>query len=88
MDPSTTLDISREAIILLVKISAPIMVVALVVGLIISLFQALTQIQEQTLTFVPKILAIFVTLIITLPYIGKELAVFSEKLAVMIVSGG
>ena len=88
MDPSTTLDISREAIILLIRIAAPIMLVALVVGLVISLFQALTQIQEQTLNFVPKILAIFLTLILTLPYMGKELALFSEKLAVMIVSGG
>ena len=88
MDPGTTLDIGREAILLLIKIAAPVMIVALVVGLIISLFQALTQIQEQTLTFVPKMLEIFVTLIITLPFIGKELGVFSERLAAMIVSGG
>ena len=63
MDAATTIDISREAILLLVRIAAPVMVIALVVGLVISLFQALTQIQEQTLTFVPKILAIFITLI-------------------------
>ena len=88
MDPATTLDIGREAIFLLVKITAPIMIVALTVGLIVSLFQALTQIQEQTLTFVPKIIAIFITLLITLPFIGKELGNFSEKLASMIVSGG
>jgi len=88
MEPSVALDLSRDAIILLVKIAAPVMIVALVAGLIVSLFQALTQIQEQTLTFVPKILAIFLTLIITLPYIGHELALFSEKLSSMIVSGG
>jgi flagellar biosynthetic protein FliQ len=88
MDPATVLDIGRDAIILLIKISAPIMIIALVVGLVVSLFQALTQIQEQTLTFVPKILAIFITLIITLPFIGKELQIFSEKLASMIISGG
>lgn len=88
MDPATALDVGRDAIILLIKIAAPIMIVALVVGLAVSLFQALTQIQEQTLTFVPKILAIFVTLIITLPFIGKELQVFSERLASMIITGG
>ena len=87
MDSSVALDISREAIILLIKIAAPVMLVALVVGLVVSLFQALTQIQEQTLTFVPKMLAIFITLIITLPYIGHELSIFSEKLATMIVNG-
>lgn len=88
MDPATTLDIGRDAIILLIRISAPIMIVALVVGLVVSLFQALTQIQEQTLTFVPKILAIFLTLILTLPFIGKEMQIFSERLASMIISGG
>ena len=88
MDPATALDISREAIVLLIKIAAPIMLVALVVGLIVSLFQALTQIQEQTLTFVPKIIAIFITLIFTLPFIGKELGFISEKLSSMIVNGG
>lgn len=88
MDPATTLDISREAIILLIKIAAPIMIVALVVGLAVSLFQALTQIQEQTLTFVPKMIAIFITLILTLPFIGKELSTFSERLAAMIAGGG
>ncbi len=88
MDPATVLDIARDAIILLIKIAAPIMLVALIVGLIISLFQALTQIQEPTLSFVPKIVAIFVTMLLTLPFIGKELMAFSEKLASMIVNGG
>jgi len=88
MDPATTLDISREAILLLIRIAAPIMLVALIVGLIVSLFQALTQIQEQTLTFVPKILAIFLTLIVSLPFIGRELGVLSERLSTMIINGG
>lgn len=87
MDPATTMDISREAILLLIKVSAPVMLAALVVGLAISLFQALTQIQEQTLTFVPKILAIFLMLIITLPFIGKELGNFSDRLSIMISQG-
>ena len=54
------LDVARDAIITLVLVSAPLMLVGLVVGVVISLFQALTQIQETTLVFVPKIIAIFV----------------------------
>jgi flagellar biosynthetic protein FliQ len=59
------MDIAREGIWTLVLVAAPVMVVGLVVGVIVALFQALTQIQEMTLVFVPKILAIFVTMIIT-----------------------
>ena len=55
-----TLDVARDAIWTIVVVSSPLMVVGLVVGVVVSLFQALTQIQEQTLVFVPKILAIFV----------------------------
>ena len=54
----------------LVLVSAPLMLVGLVVGVVISLFQALTQIQEMTLVFVPKILAIFVAMLIALPFMG------------------
>jgi flagellar biosynthetic protein FliQ len=57
------------------------MLVALVVGLAISLFQALTQIQEMTLSFVPKLLAIFFSLMILLPYIGNELMTLSQELS-------
>ena len=56
-----TLDVARDAIWTIVMVSSPLMVVGLVVGVVVSLFQALTQIQEQTLVFVPKILAIFVS---------------------------
>jgi len=58
------LDIARDAIYTIIMASAPVLVVSLVVGLIISIFQTVTSIQEQTLTFVPKILAVFVTLMI------------------------
>ncbi|MCE3232036.1 MAG: fliQ [Rickettsiaceae bacterium] len=88
MDPSSALEISREAIFILLKVSLPLMLVALIVGLIVSIFQALTQIQEQTLTFVPKIVAIFFALIVLLPYIGGQLGTFSESLAAMIISSG
>jgi flagellar biosynthetic protein FliQ len=88
MDPNTAIEIAKESIFVLLKISLPLMLVALVVGLIVSIFQALTQIQEQTLTFVPKVVAIFFALIIFLPYIGSQLSVFSESLAAMIITSG
>ena len=58
------LDIAHDAIYTIVIVSAPLLLVALIVGLIISIFQTVTSIQEQTLTFVPKILAVFVTLLL------------------------
>ena len=58
------LDIARDTIYNIILVSAPLLIVSLVVGLVISIFQTVTSIQEQTLTFVPKILAIFVTLML------------------------
>ncbi|KJV08666.1 flagellar biosynthesis protein FliQ, partial [Elstera litoralis] len=58
MNEANTLEVAREAVLVLLQVSGPIMVISLVVGLIISLFQALTQIQEMTLTFVPKIIVV------------------------------
>ena len=81
------LDIAREGIWVLIKVSAPLMIVGLVVGLIISLFQALTQIQEMTLAFVPKILAIFITLLFALPFMSEALATYMSHVASRIVSG-
>ena len=63
-----TLDVARDAIWTIVIVSSPLMVVGLVVGVVVSLFQALTQIQEQTLIYVPKILAIFATMLLALPF--------------------
>ena len=80
MDEAITLDLGRDAIITLIKVAAPIMLVALSVGLIISLFQALTQIQEMTLSFVPKILAIFVAMLIFMPYVMNTLTDFNERI--------
>ena len=68
MNEAQALDFMREAIWTLIIVTAPIMLVGLVVGLIISLFQALTSIQEMTLTFVPKILLVFMSLVIFLPF--------------------
>jgi flagellar biosynthetic protein FliQ len=81
------LDIARDAIWVTVTIAAPTMVVGLAVGLVIALFQALTQIQEMTLTFVPKILAIFLTLLLTLPFMSDALNGFMTRLSERIVTG-
>ena len=74
MDPASTIDFARSAILVLLEIIAPSMLTALVVGLAIGLLQAVTQIQEQTLVFVPKIVAIFVVLLVALPFSGAALS--------------
>ena len=81
-----TLDFARESILLLMQISAPSMLTALVVGVIIGLLQALTQIQEMTLVFVPKILAIFLVLLVALPFAGVAMASYMERIAARIVA--
>ena len=67
------LDVARDSIMTLIIVAAPLMLVGLVVGVIISLLQALTQIQETTLVFVPKILAIFLAMLIALPFMADVL---------------
>lgn len=88
MDGAQVLDIARDGIWVMVIVAAPMMIVGLAVGLVIALFQALTQIQEQTLVFVPKILAIFVVMLIALPFMGATMSSFMTRLADMIVTGG
>ena len=67
------LDVGRDAIVTLVLVAAPLMLVGLIVGVAVSLLQALTQIQETTLVFVPKILAIFLAMLIALPFMADAL---------------
>jgi flagellar biosynthetic protein FliQ len=81
------LDVAREAIVTLVVVSSPLMLVGLVVGVVISLFQALTQIQEMTLVFVPKILAIFLAMLVALPFMADALQSHMARLAARIVGG-
>ena len=73
MTGAETLDVARDAIWTIVGVSSPVMIVGLVVGVVVSLFQALTQIQEMTLVFVPKILAIFLAMLIALPFMADSL---------------
>lgn len=88
MTGDAILDLAREGIWVMIIIAGPMMIVGLVVGVVIALFQALTQIQEMTLVFVPKILAIFVTLLLTLPFMGAILSSYMTRLADMIITGG
>jgi flagellar biosynthesis protein FliQ len=81
------LDVSRDAIETLLIVSAPLMLVGLVVGVAISLLQALTQIQETTLVFVPKILAIFVALLVALPFMADAMHSNFMRITALITSG-
>ncbi len=80
MTPAESIDFARTSILVLLEIITPAMLTALVVGLGIGLLQALTQIQEMTLVFVPKIIAIFIALVLFLPLMGAALAGFSEQI--------
>ena len=80
MSGPETLDVAREAIVLLLQLSAPMMLAGLTVGIVIALFQALTQVQEMTLVFVPKILVVFVTMLLTLPFMAAQLSTFMDRI--------
>lgn len=81
------LDIARDGIWVLLEVSAPIMFVGLFVGLVIALIQALTQVQEMTLVFVPKIIAIFLAMLVALPFMGRELDALMVRLTEKIITG-
>ena len=88
MTGAAILDIARDGIVTFLKVGAPLMLVALAIGLVISLLQALTQIQEQTLIFVPKILAVFAAMLLMLPFMSDALAGYMTRIATRIASGG
>ncbi|WP_029583703.1 flagellar biosynthesis protein FliQ [Bradyrhizobium sp. URHD0069] len=87
MTGAETLDVARDAIWTIVVVSSPLMVVGLVVGVVVSLFQALTQIQEQTLVFVPKILAMVVTLLLALPFMADSMHGYMMRISSRIIGG-
>ncbi len=84
MNGAQVLDVGREAIWLTLELSAPVLIVGLVVGAGIGLLQALTQVQEQTLVYAPKILAIFVSLLVFLPLMGMLMSGFMRTIAARI----
>ena len=88
MNAVDVMEVSRDAVFVMLKVSSPVLLVALIVGLIISLFQALTQIQEMTLTFVPKVMVMFISLLIFMPFMLGVLVHFTEGLMDRIVALG
>ena len=74
------LDIAREAIYMIIMCSAPILLISLLVGLIVSIFQTVTSIQEQTLTFVPKIVSVFLGMMLFGSWILNQLSGFIDRL--------
>jgi len=84
MSGAEVLDVGRDAIWLTVQLSLPILLVGLAVGVAIGLLQALTQVQEQTLIYAPKIIAIFVSLLVFLPLMGALMNGFMRQIAARI----
>ena len=88
MTPDGSIELIRNAVQLALVVAAPLLIVSLITGVLVSLFQALTQIQEATLSFVPKILVMFVSLLLLLPFMIASLSTFTERLADRIASLG
>lgn len=86
MTSQFVLSLGREAIILTLMVSAPMLAFGLIVGLVISVLQAVTQIHEMTLTFIPKIVAVAAALLIFLPWMINLLVDFTTKIITMIPS--
>lgn len=88
MSEADIIQITRDAIMVLLIVSAPLLLIAMGVGLVISMVQALTQIQESTIAFVPKIMIMFVSMIFLLPFMTHQLVDFGNRLPELIVSVG
>ncbi|HAU28938.1 MAG TPA: flagellar biosynthetic protein FliQ [Rhodospirillaceae bacterium] len=88
MDQAAILDVCREAVMVVFMVAGPPLLVGLSVGLIVALFQALTQIQETSLTFIPKLVAILVSLVVFMPFMVSSLTNFMQGLAERIATGG
>ncbi|MDQ0252118.1 flagellar biosynthetic protein FliQ [Sphingomonas sp. Sphisp140] len=82
------MQLAQSALMLVLTVAGPLLLTSLIVGTIIGLLQALTQIQETTLTFVPKLLAMGLVLLLMLPTIGAALNDFMTKISSLIVTGG
>jgi flagellar biosynthetic protein FliQ len=81
------MEIARLGLVLVLTIAGPLLITSLIVGVVVSLFQALTQVQEQTLTFVPKLMAMGVVLLLCLPMIGHAMSDFMLKISDRIIHG-
>ncbi len=87
MTGGDVMEVARDALTTLIFTSGPILGVGLLIGLVIALFQSLTQLQEMTLTFVPKIVAVFSALLITMPYMGRNLSGLMLRISERIITG-
>jgi flagellar biosynthesis protein FliQ len=87
MNAADAIDVAHETVVVALKLGAPVMLLALVVGLAVSFLQALTQIQEMTLTFVPKMLVILVSILVLLPFMLTTLTTFTHSLVDRIIAG-
>ncbi|NWK98932.1 flagellar biosynthetic protein FliQ [Sphingobium lactosutens] len=87
MASTDAIEIARAALMLVLTIAGPMLIAALIVGVAIGLLQALTQVQEMTLTFVPKLVVLGIVLLLSLPMIGQALAVFMDRIADAIAHG-
>ena len=87
MDPAAVMELARAGLVLTLTLAGPMLLTSLIVGVCIGLFQALTQIQEQTLTFVPKIVAVGLVMLLSLPMIGQAMSVFMATISDHIVAG-
>ena len=88
MTGAEILDIAREGFWVTLKVAGPAMLAGLLVGLAIALLQALTQVQEMTLVFVPRIVVMFIVIAIALPFMGAALGDFALRLFSLIAAGG
>ena len=80
MDPQSAIDLGREALWTTMIVASPVLIAALVVGLVIGLFQAMTQIQEQSVVFVPKIIVMLLVLSLTLPWLIAQMLHYTSEL--------
>ncbi|HZK84138.1 MAG TPA: flagellar biosynthesis protein FliQ [Desulfosporosinus sp.] len=88
MDQNMVLYMAKEAVGAVLLVGGPILIVSLTVGLLVSIFQAMTQIQEQTLTFIPKVVAVVVVLLVLGPWMLSVLTVYATNLLKQLASFG
>jgi flagellar biosynthesis protein FliQ len=88
MSGPEVLDIARDGIWTFFKVGMPVMIIGLIIGFVISIFQALTQIQEQTLVYVPKIVATFLGLLLLMPFMSDAMSGYMTRIATRIIAGG
>ncbi|SDE40656.1 flagellar biosynthesis protein FliQ [Kordiimonas lacus] len=88
MESGDVIEVARDALMTLLLTAGPILAVGLGVGLTVAFIQALTQLQEMTLTFVPKIIAVFAVLLLAMPYMGQNMSALMLRISERIISGG